>query len=278
MIRPARFGFNPETAATNAFQHDGDATNALQEFDAASEILADAGVEVHVFEDTPEPITPDAIFPNNWVSFHEQGAVLYPMLAPSRRAERRLDILEALGKRVFLDMTHHEEEGRFLEGTGSLVLERNEKFAFACISPRTDRMLAFQWCQTMGYRLIDFDTAAPDGVPIYHSNVVGTIGDGFAVVCREVIKDRALFSVFENVEDYEVVDITLEQMAQFCGNIIQLQGRKGRVIAMSQAAHDAFLPHQRETLSHFGTLIASPIPTIERLGGGSMRCMIAEVF
>ena len=278
LIRPAAFGFNPETASTNAFQQAGVGDDALREFDGVVEALDQAGVTLHVFDDTPDPPKTDAIFPNNWVSFHPEGAVLYPMMAPSRRLERRMDILQKLGKPVILDLSHHEEEGRFLEGTGSLVLEREDRFAFACVSPRTDRMLAFQWCQKMGYRLIDFETQGPDGRAVYHTNVVGSVGEGVAVVCADAIMDQALLSIFTRLEDWIVLNLTMDQMGQFCGNILHLTGSKGPLWAMSERARSAFTPDQIRVLELHGSIVTCPIPTIERLGGGSVRCMICEVF
>ena len=278
MVRPANFGFNPETASSNAFQAKGNADNVLVEFDGVVESLEKQGVVVRVFDDTLDPIKPDALFPNNWVSFHPEGAVLYPMMAPTRRAERRFDILEALGKQLVWDMSHYEDDERFLEGTGSLVLDRDERFCFACVSDRTDRMLAFQWCQRMGYRLIDFETHGPDEKPVYHTNVVGSIGEGFAVVCREAVVEQSVLQMFMDLDEYEVIDISMTQMSAFCGNILQVRGSKGEVIAMSQSAYDAFSPEQRMVLQRYGSLAVAAIPTIERLGGGSVRCMLAEVF
>lgn len=278
MVRPANFGFNAQTAGTNAFQAPGNAYGVLAEFDGLVDLLDRGGITVHLVEDTKVPVTPDALFPNNWVSFHEQGAVLYPMMAPNRRLERRLDILERLGKPLLWDMSHFEDDERFLEGTGSLVLDRGERFCFACVSPRTDRMLAFQWCQRMDYRLIDFETHGPDGSPVYHTNVVGSIGEGFAVVCRDVIVEQTLLDVFLGIDDYTVIELSMEQMGKFCGNILHLRGSKGPVIAMSDSAWSAFTKDQRTTLGQFGELIVAPIPTIERIGGGSVRCMLAEVY
>lgn len=278
MVRPTRFGFNPETAASNAFQQNAQAHDALSEFDHVVRALDEAGIEPVVFDQALDCPSPDAVFPNNWVSFHEEGAVLYPMLSPLRRTERRLDILESLGKPLLCDLSHFEQDSRFLEGTGSLVLDRKERFCFACVSDRTDRMLAFQWCQRMDYRLIDFDTLGPGGVPVYHTNVVGTIGDGIVVVCQDVIQDQGLLEVFTSLEAYEVIVISPLQMTGFCGNILQLEGAKGKVIAMSELARQTFAPEQLRTLEKHGTIVAVPIPSIERVGGGSVRCMLAEIF
>lgn len=286
MVRPAAFGFNPETEASNAFQQKPEPgataeqiqSHALSEFEGVVEMLEAEGVRVHVFDDTLEPVTPDAVFPNNWVSFHPEGAVLYPMASPIRRKERRMDILEALGKPVLHDFSSYELQDEFLEGTGSLVIDRKGGFVFICVSPRTDRMLAFRWSQAMGLKLIDFETQGPDGRPVYHSNVVGYVGDGFAVACAEVVVEQAILRLFTTMEDVTFVEITAQQMASFCGNIIQLEGKHGRIIAMSSTAYQAFTEAQRATLEQFGKLVHAPIPTIERIGGGSVRCMITEVF
>ncbi|MBL8061319.1 MAG: hypothetical protein JNK63_11490 [Chthonomonas sp.] len=278
MVRPTRFGFNPETAASNAFQQNAIADDVVSEFDHLVKALDCAGIEPLVFDQAPDCPSPDAVFPNNWVSFHEDGAVLYPILSPLRRTERNLDILQALGKQVLCDLSHFEQDNRYLEGTGSLVLDRKERFCFACVSDRTDRMLAFQWCQRMDYRLIDFDTIGPGNVPVYHTNVVGTIGEGVVVVCQDVIQDQSLLEVFTSLDDYEVVVISPLQMTGFCGNILQLQGTKGKVIAMSELARQTFTNDQIRVLEKHGTIVAVPIPSIERVGGGSVRCMLAEVF
>ncbi len=278
MVRPTRFGFNPETAGTNAFQSDDPSNEALAEFDHLAMALSDAGIEPIIFDQAPDCPSPDAIFPNNWVSFHEEGAVLYPMLSPLRRTERRMDILEALGKEIICDFSHFEQDARFLEGTGSMVLDRKEKFCFVCVSDRSDRMLAFQWCQRMDFRLIDFDTLGPGGVPVYHTNVVGSIGEGLAVVCSEVIVEKTVLNLFTSLDEYEAISITMDQMQNFCGNILQLNGSKGKVIAMSECARSHFRPDQLRSLEGHGAIVASPIPSIERIGGGSVRCMLAEVF
>jgi hypothetical protein len=293
MVRPACFGFNPQTAASNAFQHpeslpDGLAhAQVLTEFDALAEALDRAGVSVLVAGDTLEPPKPDAIYPNNWVSFHADGTVtLYPMLAPNRRLERRDEILERVvrggGFRVSrtVDLTHREQENKYLEGTGSVVLDRRHRIAYACVSPRTDLDVLGEFAQLLDYDLVAFDAQDGGGQPIYHTNVLMGIGSSFAVVCGEaivrVLHRDAVFSRLE-ATGREVVDISLAQMAEFAGNVLELAPLKGAVVALSERALRSFDPGQRRVLESHAELLAVAIPTIERLGGGGVRCMLAEV-
>jgi hypothetical protein len=292
MVRPARFGANPETAGSNRFQRagarPGDAAAALAEFDALAARLADAGVEVHVAADTPEPAKPDACFPNNWVSFHADGTVvLYPMMAPSRRAERRPEILEQLRRAGFritrtVDLGPLEAQGEFLEGTGSVVLDRPHRIAYACRSPRTTAGGLAEFSARLGYHIVAFEALGPDGLPAYHTNVLMAIGERFAVVCAAAIPDaiqRA--AVVGELEDsgHEIVDIDVVEMNGFAGNLLALGARDDRpLIAMSEAAWQALAPPKRRRLERHGEIVTAPIPTIERLGGGSVRCMLAEVF
>lgn len=291
MVRPHRFGPNPQTLASNAFQrivgaevHDA----ALIEFDALAAALRAAGVEVMAVDDTPEPPTPDALFPNNWFSTHADGTiVLYPMCAPNRRAERRLELLTDLRERGFrchrlVDLSMHELDGRFLEGTGSLVLDRLQRRAYACLSPRTDPQLLELWCEELGYRAFAFEAVDRDQRAIYHTNVMLALGTGWAVVCGAAVVDAARRAdLMAALADggRSVVDIDLGQMHGFAGNILELRDRHGGpVIAMSARAFAALRPEQRAMLERHGRLVASPVPTIEDAGGGSVRCMIAELF
>ena len=292
MIRPARFGANPETADSNRFQRTeaiaDAATAALREFDALARTLADAGVGVVVAEDLPEPAKPDACFPNNWVSFHADGTVvLYPMMAPSRRAERRhgpVAAVERAGHRVArtIDLSPLEARGEFLEGTGSLVLDRTRRIAYACRSPRTTAGALAEFSAALGYRIIAFDALGPDGRPAYHTNVLMAIGEGFAVVCAESIAENGPRSaVLEELgrDGAEVIAIDAAEMNGFAGNLLALRTRGGDpLIAISDAALGALAAAKRRRLERHGTIIAVGIPTIERLGGGSVRCMLAEVF
>ncbi|HEY5806770.1 MAG TPA: arginine deiminase-related protein [Povalibacter sp.] len=294
MIRPVRFAGNEQTAGSNRFQQldqsaraDTVQTAALAEFDALANALQQAGVTVHVFEDTPEPHTPDAIFPNNWVSFHADGTVvLYPMLAPNRRLERRLDIVEALDlQRGFhvartIDLTHREAEEKFLEGTGSLVLDRAHRIAYACLSPRTDMDVLGEFAQRLEYDIVAFEALDAGGTPIYHTNVLMSVGTRFAAICSDCIEParrQAVVKVLRN-SGRTVIDLSLQQLQTFAGNMLELRSQSGdSVIAMSDAARASLDESQLSQLESSGRIVSSAIPTIERLGGGSVRCMIAEI-
>jgi hypothetical protein len=292
MVRPARFGSNPETAESNRFQHTeaiaDDTALAIREFDGLVRQLSDAGVEVIVAEDTPEPAKPDACFPNNWVSFHADGTVvLYPMLAPSRRAERRPEHLAAVQRAGFrisrtIDLSPLEGRGEFLEGTGSLVLDRPSRLAYACHSPRTTPAALAEFCAALGYRAVEFDALGPDGRPIYHTNVLMAVGEGFAVICAAAIPDvqRRAAVLAELAEaGHEVIEIDVEEMNHFAGNMLALRAHDGGArIALSETAWQSLAPAKRRRLERHGGIVAAPIPTIEWEGGGSVRCMIAEVF
>jgi hypothetical protein len=294
MVRPASFGFNPQTAASNAFQQIADSPGeaetqglVLSEFDGLAKALQHAGVEVLIAPDTSQPAKPDAIFPNNWVSFHYDGTVaLYPMLAPNRRAERREDILEQVVRggrfRVSrtIDLTHREAEGKFLEGTGSLVLDRAHRVAYASLSPRTDLDVLGEFAQLLDYELVTFEAQDAAAQPVYHTNVVMAIGTGFAVVCGEAIAQPlhrdAVFNKLR-VAGHDIVDITQRQMQEFAGNLLELSPARGRVIALSTTACRSFGSAQRRILESHADLVPVSIPTIERIGGGGVRCMLAEL-
>jgi hypothetical protein len=295
MIRPLQFAGNPQTAESNRFQHTAPQLSAAQvqasaarEFDGLAAALRAAGVNVHEFDDTPHPHTPDSIFPNNWVSFHADGTVvLYPMLAENRRQERRSDLLEALGSlsgfrfgRV-LDLTHHENGGKFLEGTGSLVLDRTHRIAYACVSPRTDLDVLGDFAQRLDYDIVAFEAVDASGEPIYHTNVVMCIGARFAAICAECIREDERGAVLKALHStgHEIVDLSMGQLAAFAGNMLELRStRGGRVVAMSRTALDSLSAQQRATIERVGgQIVAAPIPTIETLGGGSVRCMLAEI-
>jgi hypothetical protein len=294
MVRPAGFGFNPQTAASNAFQQAADSPGrseaqslVLQEFDGLAKTLQHSGVEVLIAPDTALPAKPDAIFPNNWVSFHFDGTVaLYPMLAPNRRAERREDILEQVVQngrfRVSrtVDLTHREAEGKFLEGTGSLVLDRAHRVAYASLSPRTDLDVLGEFAQIMDYDLVTFDARDASGSPVYHTNVVMAIGTRFAVVCGEAIAQPThRNAVFDQLRaaGHDIVDITQRQMLGFAGNLLELAPAGGRVIALSTTAWQSLGSAQRRMLESHAEVVPAAIPTIERIGGGGVRCLLAEI-
>jgi hypothetical protein len=294
MVRPASFGCNPQTAPSNAFQADpvGCPENdhqryALQEFQSLATALERAGVEVLIAPDSAVPPKPDAIFPNNWVSFHHDGTVaLYPMLAPNRRWERREEVLEQVvrtgGFRVIrtVDLTHRESEEKYLEGTGSIVLDRAHRVAYACSSPRTDLDVLGEFAQQLDYDLMTFEAVDAAGRAVYHTNVLMAIGTGFAVVCGESIQNdahRAAVLSKLRATGHAVVDITLPQMLQFAANVLELTSSKGRLIALSTTALTSLSQSQRRSLEAHAVLIPVEIPTIERIGGGGVRCMLAEI-
>ena len=294
MVRPASFGFNPETANTILFQREPTETSrrdierrARIEFDMLAGRLGAAGVEIILVEDLEDLHTPDAVFPNNWVSFHHDGTlVLYPMLAPSRRPERRRDIIEKLqaaGFRVSrtIDLTHHENLGRFLEGTGSVVFDHTSRRAYANISPRTNPEVLQELCGILDYDPVTFRAVQQNGDPILHTDVVLSIGDRFAVMCPDAIVDPAERKlVSENLRGTgrEIIAIDRKQAAQFAGNVLQLQAGTGQtVLAISTSAWLVFRPEQREAIQKYTQIVESPLPLFERIGGGSARCMMADV-
>ena len=293
MVRPARFGFNPETAPTNAFQ-DASApaprpsiqAAALVEFDGVAAALRSTGIEVIVGHDTADPVKPDAIFPNNWVSFHRDGSiVLYPMHAPNRRPERREELIEQLlreggfGVARTVDLRHREEEGKFLEGTGSLVLDRVARIAYACLSPRTDLDVLGEFAQRLDFDLLPFEAADERGTPVYHTNVLMAVGERFAVVCGAAIAPAARPDVYRRLAatGHEIVEITLSQMRAYAGNCLELDGAHGRTIVVSEGAWDSLGSAQRGALQAHGRILRVEIPTIERIGGGGVRCMLTEI-
>lgn len=299
MVRPAAFGYNPETAATNRFQRQPSAAaaaaaaDARRELDAFAGALIGDGVRVCVVEDTAEPPKPDAVFPNNWVSFHEDGTVvLYPLQAQSRRPERRPEIVDEVADRVgfkvarIVDLTSHEMQGRYLEGTGSLVLDHIERTAYACISPRTHAGVVQEWARELAYEPIVFNALDRTGVPIYHTNVLLCIGERAAVVGAEAIAAADRGRVLERLRatGREVIEVDHAQIERFAGNMLELgtwDEAMGdcRVLVMSETARHALPAEMFARLSACtDEVLAVPIPTIERLGGGSVRCMLAEVF
>ena len=286
MVRPARFAFNEQTAANNAFQRkvDGEvAQRATEEFDSFVSMLRSNGVTVDVVQDTAQPPTPDSIFPNNCFSAHGDTLVLYPMFAPDRRPEREKlrKTLEGYGFERIVDLTAFESVDRFLEGTGSLVLDRENLIAYACISPRTDAGLVEQWADVMGYTPVMFD-AATGGMPIYHTNVMMHVGGGYAVVCLDAVQDAAQRELLTGTISrcgQETVPITIEQMHQFSGNMLQLHNAGGEeLLVMSRSALMSLTRVQIESLEKYVRILAPEIPIIETVGGGSARCMMAEIF
>jgi hypothetical protein len=294
MIRPARFQSNPMTAESNVFQGRSSATPdeqqeaAQREFDALAEALRSAGIGVVVVDDAPEPHTPDSIFPNNWVSFHADGrVVLYPMEALNRRTERRADIIDKLdqelGFRVIevVDLTAHEAAGHYLEGTGSMVLDRANRVAYACLSSRTHLDPLGDFAHRMDYDVVAFDAADRNGVPIYHTNVLMNIGEAVAVICdAAIVRDDQRQAVLARLVDtgHEIVRLSFDQLDAFAGNMLEMRNDNGeRVIAMSAQAYASLTDTQKEILESNGRIVSSPIDNIEMSAGGSVRCMLAEV-
>jgi hypothetical protein len=290
MIKPVRFGYNDETAVNNAFQvrtQDGRVQEkALHEFNHFVSVLQANGIDVTVVGDTNEPHTPDSIFPNNWVSFHRDGSVLlYPMYAPNRRAERKPHVLEVIRQKFSvtreIDLSRFENEGLFLEGTGSMVLDRDHHIAYACVSPRTSEEVLEAFCHEMEYEPVLFEAADGNGRAIYHTNVLMCVADRYVVICLESITspeqqqkvaDRILQS------NKKLIAITLDQMAHFAGNMLQVENNKGeKILVMSTQAYESLSYEQAGELNQFNRILHAPLDTIESNGGGSARCMMAEV-
>ncbi len=294
MIRPTRFQSNPQTADSNAFQTEPDASPAeqqraaLPEFEGLVSALRGAGVDVVVFDDTPEPHTPDSVFPNNWVSFHADGTVvIYPMEAENRRGERRLDIIDRLGTelgfqvREVVDLSHHEANGHFLEGTGSMVLDRVNRIAYACLSSRTHLDVLGDFAQRMDYDVVAFEAVDRDGVPIYHTNVLMNVGERLAVICDGAIsRDEQRKAVLERLEatGHEIISLSFDQLLAFAGNMLELRAADGvPVIAMSRRAWNSLSEEQRAVCEANGRIVTAAIDDIEDSAGGSVRCMLAEI-
>ena len=292
MIRPAGFESNPLTAESNRFQGRSSSSPeeqhaiALREFDDLVVALRDAGIDVIVIDDTPEPHTPDAIFPNNWISMHADGrVVLYPMEAKNRRTERRADVVEQLGAgrsiSEVVDLSEHEANGHYLEGTGSMVLDRANHVAYACVSSRTHLDPLGDFAQRLGYDVVAFDAVDSSGVPIYHTNVLMNVGENLAVICDSAIRrDDQREAVLARLRDtgHDIVRLSYAQLDAFAGNMLELRNNAGeRVIAMSRQAWDSLDAEQRVNLGANGRVVSVPIDNIESSAGGSVRCMLAEV-
>ncbi len=289
MIRPVAFTFNAQTAASNSFQKQDEANSetqnlALIEFDSLVNKLKYVGVNVTVINDTIEPHKPDSIFPNNWISFHQNGEIaVYPMQAPNRRLERRFDILDQLGDTFELneiqDFTASENENKFLEGTGSMVLDRENKICYACLSPRTDFILLEKFCTIFNYQLIHFIAKDIFGNAIYHTNVVMSVTSDFIIICKECIPSKVELTQILASTNKQIIEISLAQLNQFAGNVLEVLGTDNKkYLVMSEQAFKAFSPVQIQSIENFCTIIYSPLYTIETNGGGSARCMMAEVF
>jgi hypothetical protein len=288
MIRPKRFGFNPETESSNSFQLNDDLSGdlALVEFDKMIDVLASHEIPVEVLDDTAEPVKPDAVFPNNWISLHEDGKIiLYPMLAENRRRERRPEIVEHLKLKfavdTIVDLSGEEDKDRYLEGTGSIVFDHANSIAYACRSPRTNEKLVNELCMKLDYTSIIFDALDESSKPIYHTNVMMSVAGKFAVVCIDSIKkdeDQELVLGRLSETGHKIISISYEQMRSFAGNIIEVKSQDGEnVVLMSDTALSSLLPGQVDAITQFSEVLPISIPTIERLGGGGVRCMVAGI-
>jgi hypothetical protein len=294
MIKPANFGFNAQTAVNNSFQSKSEEQSkneirdlAIAEFENMVEKLRVHGVNVKVVEDTPSPIKPDSIFPNNWISFHKKDTLItYPMFAENRRIERRQDIIsefeEQLGYSVRYKFEFYEEENLFLEGTGSMILDRDNKIVYACISPRTNISILDKFCVLMGYRKQIFHSYDSQGQLIYHTNVMMCVARDFVIVCLESIQsedeEQELINVLESTGK-TIIEISLDQVNQFAGNMLQLRTNDmSDILVMSQSAYQSLEAWQIDKIREHTKILAIGIPTIEKYGGGSVRCMMAEIF
>ena len=291
MVRPMAFSYNTETAATNIFQNrkvnfqESPASTAILEFDHMLHRMEKIGLHITVFDQLDDS-TPDAVFPNNWISMHSDGSlVLYPMLTNNRRKERRADIVERLQNQYVInqviDLTHFEQENKFLEGTGSIVFDHINKRAYACLSERTNQEVLLHLCKILQYTPFVF-TATDKNVPIYHTNVILNIGVGYAVLCAEAIPDIKERKNLERIlafTGHEVILITLAQMRCFAGNMLQVEDKTSKKYTLLSASAIRSLKFaQIDVIIKNSELVSFDIPTIENVGGGSVRCMIAEVF
>jgi hypothetical protein len=290
MVRPYQFYFNHQTAANNFFQSDAKIENANElaiiEFDIMVEQLRAHQIDVKVIQDSKDPSTPDSIFPNNWISTHADGTLcLYPMYAENRRAERKSSVIEFLQSNYIidnlLDITHFEKEDKFLEGTGSMVLNHQDKIAYGCLSERLDKEAFTYWCDNMLFKPIIFKAIDDKAQPIYHTNVMMCMGDQFVVICLDSISNeqerQILLDSFVQTNK-EVIEISQDQLNHFSGNMLQVfdMNEKPHLI-MSEQAHNSLQPAQVKSLEKYNPILPISIPTIEALGGGSTRCMMAEI-
>jgi hypothetical protein len=293
MVRPAAFGFNKQTAGNNFFQSPSSLTaaqlqqKALQEFDNMVTVLRSRDINLFVIDDTKEPAKPDAVFPNNWLSTSADGTVyVYPMYAPNRRLEKRDDILHLLVSNFIVndlqDWSEYEVEGHFLEGTGSMIIDYENKIIYACVSVRTRGSLLEKFAAVNGFNAFLFSAKDKNNQPVYHTNVMMALGDNFAILCEESIADEseqiAIRQLLEST-NHTIVPITIDQMHAFAGNMLQVKNNKGeKFLIMSQTAYNSLRKEQRELLETYSTLLPVVVPTIEEVEGGSVRCMMAEIF
>jgi len=291
MIRPVNFGFNAETAVNNAFQVAGTDSSiqekALKEFDAFADLLIKNRIDITIINDTPEPFTPDSIFPNNWISFHEDGTIiLYPMFAANRRKERKEHVLDTIKHKFavteLIDLSNYEHKHMFLEGTGSMVLDRDNKIAYTCLSPRTNIEALNKFCSVAHYTTTLFRSVDATGTPVYHTNVVMCVADKYVVVCLDSIPNKEeqenLIRTIKQTNKI-IIAISLEQMHAFAGNMLQVINKAGeKLLILSSQAYHSLTTEQLDILKRYNRILYSPLTTIETSGGGSARCMLAEIF
>lgn len=294
MVRPLHFGFDKETATNNAFQvndpslsKDEIETIARQEFDLFVEKLRSAGIKILVIEDTNLPKKPDAVFPNNWFSTHEDGTLItYPLCPPNRRHERRVDIIDYLAEHF--QVTKHvrfeylEKKNQFLEGTGSMIIDRPHQLVYACRSARTHEVALHHFSQIVGCKSVLFNASDQNNIPIYHTNVMMALGEDFVIIVLEAVKNelerKELLASFARTNK-TVIELSMEQMLAFAGNMLQVKNKDGeRYLVMSSQAYDSLKPAQIKQIEQFTNILHSPIPVLEKYGGGSARCMMAEIF
>lgn len=294
MVRPSHFGYNAQTAENNAFQtketdlsSDDIKQRAKDEFDAFVNKLRSNDIEIIVIEENDDIVRPDSVFPNNWITFHHNGTMItYPMYAPSRRIERREDVINMMKDRFdvkrMVRFEDYENSNQFLEGTGSMILDRINRIVYACLSPRTDAKLLDEFCHWAEYKKEEFHAVDEDGIDIYHTNVMMAMGDTFVVICMDTIRDKSerkrLEKIFKKTNK-EIIDISLSQMGSFAGNMLQVQNNEGKTfLVMSQQAFESLNESQIQQIKKHTHILYSDISTIEKFGGGSARCMMAEVF
>ncbi|MCB0855632.1 MAG: amidinotransferase [Bacteroidetes bacterium] len=294
MVRPVRFAYNTQTAEDNAFMHKVKSldsaeiqTKALAEFEMFVAKLKEVGIRLTIFDDRPEPHTPDSIFPNNWISFHQnEKIIIYPIKAENRRLEKRKDIVETLSKLYpnpeVIDWSEFEEKELFLEGTGSLVLDRYHEIAYACISQRTHQEVLDAFCQLTGYKPVAVHGFDQDGEEIYHTNVMMGLGIGFAVVCLDAVRDPEEKLLLQNSLEstgFEIIPLTFHQMNNFAGNLLQVMAEDGTpYVILSQRAYDSLTDSQLAVMRRNSKVLPVPLDIIEVIGGGSVRCMMTEIF
>lgn len=293
LVRPAKFSFNTQTANSNAFQTKVEDSpeqlnkKASEEFETFASILKSKGINVLIIDDTEFPVKPDAIFPNNWVSFHVDGTVvLYPMNAANRQAERRPDILEKLKEQFsinkILDFSYYEKENKFLEGTGSIIFDHDNKIAYACISPRTDKDIFLEVCHQLKYKAICFSSHDEKGMEIYHTNVMMCIAKKYAVICLDSIinkNEREFVTQSLLKTGHKIIDISFSQLKNFAGNMLELKTKDDEsILVMSESAYNSLTPVQTDEIKKYSEIVSLNVNTIEKTGGGSARCMIAEIF